>query len=439
MKDAFFHHLSSLIENPQNKRFLLTVSGGKDSTVLVHLFHSCQLDFDMAHCNFHLRGDDSERDMQFVQDLAKSIDRQLFIKEFDTFSAQKNSGLSLEMVARNLRYCWFDELAPDYDYVVTAHHADDNAETVLLNLARGTGLRGLTGIPALNGKYLRPLLPFSSDEILAYASQNHIAYRIDKSNYSETFHRNKIRQSVIPKLKEINPSLIDTFSQNIKNFKQLEIFYHHQLCKISAEICHIDDEQTFLSISKLSAMEDQEIILFELLRAYHFDGPTVHEIHKAMNAESGRIFYSSTHQLLKDRDFFIIKERKDSAKKWQKCNNFQELADCGFFLEKQENSGTTFSCSDKHTIYVAADKLQFPIEVRHWQEGDWFIPFGMKGRKKLSDLFTDLKIDRFSKQQVRVLCSKGEIVWVIGLRADNRFRIDENTIYYYKITYDGRI
>ena len=439
MKDVFFHHLSSIIEKPQDKHFLLAVSGGKDSTVLVHLFQSCGLDFDMAHCNFHLREEDSNTDMQFVQELAQQFDKQLFIKEFDTYSLQKDSGLSIEMMARELRYRWFNELSPNYDYIVTAHHADDNAETVLLNLTRGTGLRGMTGIPELNGKYLRPLLPFSSDEILAYARRNKIAYQIDKSNYSEAFHRNKIRQTIIPKLKEINPSVIDTFTQNTKRFNQLENFCRHQLRQILAEVCQFEEDQVIISIPALAHMNDQEFILFELLRDYHFDGPTVHEIHSAMQAEPGRIFNSPTHQLLKDRSSFIVRKHDDYANTWHMCHNLQELEDCGFLLEKQENTGNPLPRPNSNTIYVDAEKIRFPVELREWHEGDWFIPFGMKGRKKLSDLFTDMKIDRFSKQKVKVLCSKGEIMWVIGLRADNRFRIDENTTNYYKITYDGRI
>ena len=195
MLDAtqFITHLQSLIDNPFKKRFLLAVSGGVDSCVMAYLFHHHGLHFDVAHCNFHLREEESNQDMEFLKNIPYLKDVSLFIKEFDTIALQQDSGKSVEMIARDIRYEWFQELGKEYDYIATAHHADDNAETILLNLTRGTGLKGMTGIPAINGKIIRPLLPFPAEDILAFADQHHIEFRIDQSNYSEEFRRNKIR------------------------------------------------------------------------------------------------------------------------------------------------------------------------------------------------------------------------------------------------------
>lgn len=439
MKEAFLSHLSTLIDHPHKQRFLLAVSGGKDSTVMVHLFADFGLPFDMAHCNFHLRGENSNEDMRFVQNLALHFGVKLHIKEFDTQSLQKDSGLSIEMTARELRYRWFDSLADDYDYVVTAHHADDNAETVLLNLVRGTGLRGLTGIPVKNGKYLRPFLPFTSEDILTYAKTHQIAFRTDESNQSEQFHRNKIRLSVFPKMKEINPNVISTFTHNIKIFNQLDTFLERQICNILAEITQQDDDKLLVSISKLKELPDKELLLFECLRPYHFDAATTHAVVLSLEAETGRTFNSPTHQLLKDRDYLIVKKKEEYAKIWHLCHSIQDLESCGFSVQKVACREGFQLKADAQTLYVDADKLQFPVLIRGWEKGDWFVPFGMNGRKKVSDLFTDLKIDRFSKMKVPILCSNDNIVWVVGLRADTRYRVDEHSEYYYKINYHGKL
>ena len=220
MKESFYNNLKKLVGLPQDNTFLLAVSGGGDSVVMTHLFHSCGLKFAIAHCNFHLRGDDSDEDMRFVQKLAAEYGVQLFVKEFDTLNIQKESGKSVEMVARDLRYHWFEEVGQDYGFIVTAHHANDNAETLLLNLCRGTGLKGLAGIPARNGRYIRPLLPFPADELHNYATRHNLSFRTDQSNFSEQYQRNKIRLSVLPKLAEINPDLIPTLTRNTDHFRQ---------------------------------------------------------------------------------------------------------------------------------------------------------------------------------------------------------------------------
>lgn len=449
MQSRFFSNLQKIAPDCENATFLLAISGGKDSTVLAHLFADCGLHFDLAHCNFHLRGEASNDDMHFVQILANNLGKKLFIKEFDTYSAQKNSGESIEMIARRLRYDWFCELSHHYDYVVTAHHADDNAETLLLNLSRGTGLRGLAAIPEKNGKIIRPLLPFSSDEILQYAQAHHIPFQVDQSNLSEQFQRNKIRLAVIPKLKEINPDLIATFSQNIQIFNQLKNFFACQMRQISAEITHFENDTLYIDIEKLSKTPEPELVLYELLQPYQFEGAVVKSIHNNLQNESGKIFYSPTHKLLKDRNSLIIKRNSDNDAKQCVCSCIAELSEQDFSVEHKEiAAGSTaaletlmkeIQSANANTLFVDADKMTFPVEIRNWQRGDWFIPFGMKGKKKLSDFFINQKIDCYAKQQVQLLLSRGEIIWIVGRRTDARFCIDENTKHYYKIEYNGRI
>ena len=242
MREVFFRNIQKLVPNVENARFLLAVSGGVDSVVMAHLFHSCHLHFDVAHCNFHLRGKESNEDMNFVQNIDFLKDRKIFIKEFDTYKLQENSGKSIEMVARDLRYKWFNELLPDYDFLCTAHHANDNAETLLLNIARGTGYRGLNAIPQKNGKILRPLLHISSQQIENYAQENKISYRVDASNFSLIYHRNKIRHQLIPILEEINPEFIKTTARNIKIFHSQYNFYQKQIEKVKSEFVeHLQD------------------------------------------------------------------------------------------------------------------------------------------------------------------------------------------------------
>lgn len=435
----FYHHLKTLVGEPEACSFLVTLSGGKDSTVLADLFFRCHLNFDLAHCNFHLRGDDSDHDMKMVNEWAASHCKKLFIKEFDTISLQKNSGKSIEMVARDLRYQWFNELGVNYHYIVTAHHANDNAETLLLNLSRGTGLKGLTGIPGVNEKLLRPLLPFSSEQIEDYAVTNNISYCVDKSNFSEIFNRNKIRLSVIPKLREINPELIDTFSQNIARFKQQYNFYSRQIRLFEQEMTRCEDGICYISIEKLQNNPDSELLLYEFLKKYDFHPAVIHDIIAHLNDEPGKIFKAASYELLKDRKYLIIKRFNERNFCQTIINDVNEFEKHGFSVSYYDVFHQIEFEKDSRILYVDADKFRFPAILRPWQKGDYFFPLGMRGKKKLSDFFVDKKTDLFAKDEIKLLCVDNQIVWIVAQRADDRFKIDENTKHYYKIIYHGRI
>ena len=437
MEEQFKQHMARLVPQAQEKNFLLAVSGGADSSVLAYLFHQCGFPFAIAHCNFHLRGEDSDKDMELVRKKAEQYGVPYFEKEFDTIAFQKQEGLSLEMAARQLRYDWFAQIDKDFDYLVTAHNANDNAETFLLNMCRGTGLKGLTGIPEQNGKLLRPLLPFNSAQIRRFAAQKGIAYRNDASNFSEAFQRNKIRLSVLPKLEELNPELISTFSRNIDLLKRQYDFYQQQMGNILSSMVEKENDTLLISIKKLKECEDPALVLYEILKDYGFNASLVEQILDSLDKTSGKFFYSSQYQVLKDRKHLIINPIESVLAKEKSIEKIEDLETLGFTVEEYELGEWPDFEPNSEILYVDAQKLEFPLTLRHWQEGDRFHPFGMKGAKKLSDFFIDQKINLLEKKNIPVLCSGEKIVWLVGYRSDDRFKIDKQTKKYYKITYHG--
>lgn len=438
MEKRFISYLQEIIAQPEQKRFLLAVSGGVDSSVLVALFFENALLFDIAHCNFHLREEASDQDMAFVKAMGEKYGCEVFVKEFFPADFEKRKGKSTEMIAREMRYEWFETFASRYDYIITAHHANDNAETVLLNLARGTGLKGMTGIPSINGKIARPLLPFSSREIEEYAGRHHILYRDDHTNFTEEYHRNKIRWSVIPKLEEINPNLIRTMTRNISVFHAQYEFYRKQVERLKTRLLRPEKEKYYISIEKLSALEDKEVVLYEILSDFHFNIDTVRDIIGCLQQNSGKQFFSPTHVLVKDRLSLILSPVEEGKKEKKRINNIKELEENGFEVELLTEYDKIVFSRDQNIFFTEARLFSFPLVIRTWEQGDYFYPFGMKGRKKVSDFFNDLKIDILTKQKIPILCCGEDIVWIVGYRSDNRYKIqDQASKLYYKIKYHG--
>ena len=434
LKKQFYQKLLQLTPNAESAHFLLAVSGGRDSVVLAHLFASFNLEFDIAHCNFHLRGDESNKEMFFVQNLPFLTTQKVFVKEFDTFNIQQNSGKSVEMVARELRYQWFEEIGKEYDYIVTAHHANDNAETVIMNLMRGTGLRGICGIPPQNGKIIRPLLKFPANTIEKYASEQRITFCVDSSNLSDDFLRNRIRHHIIPEMEKINPNLIEIFTKNCNLFQQQTQFFDAHIQQYKNQLLQEKDNRTTISIEALRSIENQSLILYEILNPFGFNADDVENILKSMNSNSGKQFFSDTHVLLKDRTHFILETKTAQKEQEIIIQNIEDLEEYGFKVEKNTKNSDFSAIKSSKIIYVDAAKLSFPLTIRGWNPGDFFYPFGMKTKKKLSDFFTDLKIDLLEKQKIHILCSQNDIVWIIGYRADERFRVEEDTKCYYTIS-----
>ena len=424
MLSRFLQELRLLVGDdfPQN-RYLLAVSGGADSTVMGSMSHEAGLTFAVAHCNFHLRGEDSDRDMHFVEKMAAQWQVPFLLREFDTLIIQQNSGKSVEMVARELRYDWFREISADFDFIVIAHNSTDNAETQLLNLCRGTGLKGLCGIPPKNGKIIRPMLTFTAQEIRQYAENHNIAYVEDCTNTDESIARNRIRHSVIPQLECINPQYLITTDRNRQLLQRQYAYYQKH---IEAEIGKITSEENNkcrINRTRLAECEDKELVLYELLNRFGFSPDTSVKLAGNSDFQPGKQFFSDSHILLVDRDFFIIQPVAESDKKTILIDSLEELRRF-FFVEEFDYQQDMDFDKNSDILYVPKEKLVFPLQIRPWQSGDFFYPLGAKGRQKVSDFFTDHKIDRFTKEQIRLLCSGDNILWIIGLRSDERWKVN---------------
>lgn len=423
--EQFIIHLKTLIDNPYDKRFLLAVSGGVDSCVMAFLFHFHNLNFDVAHCNFHLRGEESDKDMEFVKNISFLNDKTVYIKEFDTFSIQEKSGKSIEMVARELRYQWFSEFENAYDFIATAHHANDNAETILLNLTRGTGLKGMTGIPTMNQKIIRPLLPYRVEEIKQFALLHKIDYRIDHTNREETFYRNKIRGQVIPTLETLNPNLIYTFSKNIAIFKAQYDFYIQEIKKNKEKLICKKNNEYRIDIEALQKHHHGALLLYEILTDFNFHSSTIEEIYQRLRGQAGKVFFSPTHQLLKERKELIITDLTKINPSFSiKIENEDDFRALGFLIEHfSKSSQKNFKCKSNE-LFIDKKTFTFPFTLRSWQDGDYFYPYGKKGKKKISDLFVEKKINLWQKKKIPLLCIDEKIIWVVGVATDRRFAVD---------------
>lgn len=431
MTGRFWQQLSLLVGTPETHRYLLAVSGGADSNVMAFLFRQAGLDCALAHCNFHLRGDDSNHDMQLVQQLAADWQMPLFVQEFDTPTLVRQSDLSMEMLARKLRYDWFAEVGRDYDYIVTAHHANDAAETMLLNLTRGTGLKGMTSIPETNGKIIRPMLCFTAEEIRQFAQQHGIPFAIDCTNSDEHIKRNRVRASIIPQLQLLNPNLIETMSRNRKLFQQQYAFYRRQMDEVLQRVCHHDGHNCIVDVPLLTQHSDHNLILTELLQNYGF-APTIAE-ELLQDPKTGTQHHSPTHSLLVNRSTLIIQPQVQPQQQQIVIQNIEELEQWFQVERKTIDEWPTFN-KDNRSLYISEERLTFPIILRHWRHGDFFHPLGCKGKQKLSDFFNNQKIDNFTKQQIRLFCIGDDIVWIIGYRSDERYKLRNDSNFYYKIT-----
>ena len=408
-------------------KLLIAISGGLDSIVLTHLCYKLKLNIALAHCNFNLRQDESDADEQFVIQLAENLNLEVFIKSFETETYAKENRLSTQMAARELRYSWFQELADQlqYDYILTAHHADDNLETFLINFSRGTGLDGLTGIPEINENVVRPLLSFSRDDIDKYAKAEHLKWREDSSNASTKYLRNELRHDVIPKLKEINPQLLQNFENTQKYLQDAKELVDDRIEEISNTIINdLNEQRMRFKISEIQKLNNPRAYLYELLKDYNFT--EWNDIYALLDSQSGKQVFSFTHRLIKDRDYLLLsKINSETLENIIIYENDKKVKTSLGILSFDE--GETVCENSTKSILVDNALLKFPLTVRQWQEGDWFYPFGMKGKKKLSKFFKDEKLSLIDKEKVSVLCSGNDIVWVIGRRADNRFKVSDGT------------
>ncbi|MDT0688208.1 tRNA lysidine(34) synthetase TilS [Salegentibacter sp. F188] len=423
MEKPFKNTLKSRFPFLCGKNLLLAVSGGLDSVVLAYLCKAAKLEFSIAHCNFNLRGEESDGDEDFVIDLADELEVEVFIQNFDTEAFAEEAKISIQMAARELRYNWFRELSDTlkFEYILTAHHANDELETFLINLVRGTGLEGLSGILIENDKIVRPMLNFTRKEIETYARDNNIKWREDSSNASTKYLRNKIRHNVVPVLEELNPQLLQGFLQTQAHLKESEALIEDYISLIYPKVVKSGKFGYMLDIEYLKKIPNTKAILYQLLKSFGFT--EWDDVHNLLDAQPGKIVYSEDYRLIKDRETLILTEINHTEDKIYNVTEGEEVVMLPMgrvcFRDVEEIDENR----DNTRIFVAKEKLQFPLKIRKWKIGDYFYPFGMKGRKKISDFFKDKKMSLPEKENTWLLCSGEEIVWVINYRADDRFAI----------------
>jgi len=410
-------------------KVIVGLSGGADSVVLLHLLHNLGYTCLAAHCNFHLRGEESDRDEQFAAGFAVSLNLPFFKQDFDTRSVAKKRGISIEMAARELRYRWFAELQKNQqaDAIAVAHHRDDSIETMLLNLIRGTGIKGLTGIQPRTGCLIRPLLCVSKKEILQYAQTKNLPFITDSSNENVDLIRNKIRLQVIPLLETINPAVRETIVQTMDNLNETAKIYETEIEKAGRIV--YDQDKRSISIPLLKTFPSPESILFELLKSYGFNKDVIREIGNAMDSQSGKMFYAQDYYLVKDRDELLLSPFVREEEKEYFIRADETLLEFPFRMEISLRINETIADIEKntHTACLDYDKLHFPLTLRRWKIGDKFVPSGMKSFQKLSDFFTNRKFSKIQKEKTWILTSGNEIVWIVNHRIDERFKADNET------------
>jgi tRNA(Ile)-lysidine synthase len=414
----------------KNDKLLLAFSGGVDSVVLAMLLKEAGYNFDLAHCNFKLRGKESDADEKFCIDLAKKNKLRIHTKQFNTKATVKKTGASVQMAARELRYNWFMELAKKnkYAHILTAHHANDNIETLLINLIRGTGINGLKGIPQKQNLMARPLLFATKESILAFAKKNKLKYRDDSSNDEVKYKRNYLRHEIIPGLKKLNPALESTFENNIRLFKQSAKVVRQFVNEKRKEIVIEENNSLKISLKKLLAEESAELLLFEWLSPKGFNTSRVEQIFENLSTKQpGKLFFSETHKALIDRDHIIVEpvEIKTPEKEFliRDVKDFKKLP----FIISADVSASKKIISGKNIAQIDLEKPVFPLKIRKWKAGDKFMPLGMTGYKKISDFLINQKLNRFEKENIWLLLNKNEVIWVIGQRLDERYKINPRT------------
>ena len=404
--------------NLQDK-ILVALSGGADSVALLRVLQSLGYICECAHCNFHLRGLESDRDETFVRQLCEKQRILLHVTHFDTSAYAKDHHLSIEMAARELRYEWFEHIRKEIgaSVIAVAHHRDDSVETLLLNLMRGAGINGLRGIPVKNGKIVRPLLSVSREDILDYLQAIHQEYVTDSTNLEDEYMRNKIRLNILPAMKEVNPSIMETIQETTFRFSEISNIYQqdrteaiaHKVTSTSPDLFRISLVDVLDDVAPLS-------LLHEILFPKGFNGSQIQDIYRTLSSsQSGKRFFSAKWEVLRDREYIWIKKKTPTQ-------SIPEI-----MMEEIERTPSFVIPRDKHIACLDADKINRPLTIRKWERGDKFVPLGMNGKKNVSDYLTDKKYSLFQKENQYVVCCGEDIVWLVNERTDHRYRITDNT------------
>lgn len=418
-----------------NEKLLLAISGGIDSVVMLDLFDKIDVKYAIAHCNFKLRLFESDDDEMFVRQLAHKYNVEVFVGLCMAADHSKKQGLSIQEAARELRYAWFNKVCSynDYPLVAVAHNNDDRVETFFINLFRGAGIKGLKSIPVLRQNIIRPLMFATREQIVEYAKENKLEYREDSSNSSDYYLRNKIRHHLIPKIEEISPGFNKAAQQSIDNLRDADLILQST---IKEKLEHLTishtSEVSKLSIVELKKLSPFKIWMYYLLCEFGFNRKVVNSICISLEAENniGHKFLSPDHELLIDRDYILIRKNTSdsSSMKYHISIDQKEVTEPITIKVTNIKNNSEFKFNKRKNIaYFDFEKLKFPLTIRRWQKGDRIIPFGMKGNKLISDILINNKVDSFEKENTYVITSGKTIIWLVGHRSSNDFRVTKST------------
>ncbi|MDD2387445.1 MAG: tRNA lysidine(34) synthetase TilS [Bacteroidales bacterium] len=413
-------------------KILCAISGGIDSTVMLHVLHELDLHCVVAHCNFHLRGEDANKDEQFVKELAAKFEYKFISQDFDTEAYAQANGISIQMAARDLRYEFFYDAAEKYDcqYIALAHNSDDQVETVLTNLVRGTGIRGLTGMDCVKNKLLRPILDVSREKIEEFANENYIEYCVDITNNQTKYSRNKLRHKVIPLLEEINRAAKENILRSVKYLSDTELIMKEFVDYIFNKSVYYKGQTAVVELSVLEKYSAKETLLYEILLKLDLPKNLAVEAISLIEAQTGKYCEFLNIRILKNRNNLIVDKKYNPKEVLLLIPDVESLS----LMQQVNHKASIINYNSNYKINKDAnvagldlDKIKFPLLIRNWNDGDRFKPFGMNNYKKLSDFFSDLKLSSFEKDKVLVFMSDDDIFWVSSLRIDNRFKITAQT------------
>ena len=436
MLQKFKQHLHQNFPFLEDSKLLIAISGGIDSVVLAHLCSQLNLNFSLCHCNFNLRGQESDDDEAFVTSLAKTLKTLVYTTSFETEKYATKNKVSIQVAARDLRYTWFYKLldANQYDYVLTAHNTNDNLETFIINLTRGSGLEGFTGIPPVNQKSVRPLLAFSRDDITLFAIKNGIVWREDRSNASIKYVRNKVRHKVIPILKELNPHVLESFQNTIEYLNESQSIINDAVKNITANVVSYENDVLKISCKEIDKLSNKKAYLYQLLQGYGFTA--WNDIVDLISAQPGKQIFSNTHRLLKDRNFLILTTINKSQSIKGPILIDQKVSEITNPIKLTIQNTDDYTSKNKEQIIIDKDLVNYPLSLKKWHHGDAMYPTGMKGSKKISQLFKDNKLSLLDKEKIWILAdAKDHIIWVIGLRQDRRYLVNKTSKNRLKISY----